>query len=167
MVTFVGFRGSLAERFERKTIWEPNSGCLLWTGSATPDGYGYLLEGSRVARASHVALRLAGKDVPKGMFALHSCDNPYCVNADHLFVGSHKDNMTDMIAKGRHNFSGLALAPSKRGMNDGKRDQARVFFEDGFGPTFIARATGVHKSTIDGWFRKWGHVPRARKRKAG
>jgi len=103
------FRGSLAERFESKTIPEPNSGCLLWLGAVRPHGYGKISDGPKLADATHIAFKLAGKEVPVGADVLHTCDNPYCVNLDHLFIGDAKANVADMIAKGRHNFSGLPL----------------------------------------------------------
>lgn len=110
-----GFRGSLAERFEANTIPEPNSGCLLWFGAARKRGYGRIRSGNgrEVIEATHVALALDGRPVPAGKQALHKCDNPYCVNANHLFIGDAKANVADMIAKARQNFSGLALGRGK------------------------------------------------------
>jgi hypothetical protein len=158
MATFKGFRGTLAQRFERKTIWEPNSGCLLWTGSVTNQGYGRILEGDKVVTATHVALRLAGKEVPNTMFVLHRCDNPSCVNVDHLFVGSLKANMADMVAKGRQNFSGLG-PPGHNRISDDGRQQARDLFNKGSGITATARATNRSYSTIRQWFLEWGYLP--------
>lgn len=102
----VGFRGSLAERFEKKYIPEPNSGCWLWTGSIDPKGYGQIRmpgphKRGRLRIASHVSLELVGREVPAGMEACHSCDNPGCVNPDHIFIGTHRENMHDSLRKGR------------------------------------------------------------------
>lgn len=108
-----GFRGTLAQRFEAKTIPEPNSGCLLWLGATRPHGYGKILDGNKIANATHVAMKLAGIHVPPGADVLHRCDNVYCVNVDHLFIGDAKANVADMMAKGRQNFSGLALGRCK------------------------------------------------------
>lgn len=109
MSSVIGMRGSIAERFERSTIPEPNSGCLLWLGSHDHHGYGQMRNGQTLFYVSHIALQLAGRPIPKGMWALHRCDNPYCVNADHLFIGTQKDNMADAINKGRFNMTGLEL----------------------------------------------------------
>jgi hypothetical protein len=78
-------------------------GCRLWIGSKTVGRYGRLLKkGTR-----HLAHRLAYErfkgPVPKGLEVCHSCDNPSCVNPDHLFVGTAKDNALDRQAKGRGN----------------------------------------------------------------
>lgn len=99
-------RVPLADRFERLHIPEPNSGCWIWTGSLSRQGYGQI----RMAKtgpgqlrcASHIALELAGRPLPAGLFACHKCDNPPCVNPDHLFPGTQVDNIQDAKRKGRH-----------------------------------------------------------------
>lgn len=114
----VGFRGSLSERFERKFIPEPNSGCWLWTGSVDSKGYGQIrmpgkARQGRLRYATHISLELAGHEIPDGLEACHHCDNPCCVNPDHLFVGTHQDNMRDSWRKGRASKPPLA----KKGIN--------------------------------------------------
>lgn len=104
----------LEVRFERRTIPEPMSGCLLWTGEVNDKGYGRFLIGGKRIPSTHVALALAGRPVPNGMLACHHCDNPGCVNEAHLFVGTHTDNKRDMMGKNRHDHSGL-LTGGKRG----------------------------------------------------
>lgn len=103
-----GWRGTLAERFERKTIPEPNSGCLIWLGANRPPaGYGVMRDEQNAAvPATHIALQLDGRSVPSGMQALHRCDNPHCVNAEHLFIGSQQMNVDDMRRKQRDNYYG-------------------------------------------------------------
>ena len=50
---------------------------------------------------SHLALSMKGIEVPRGFMACHRCDNTFCINTDHLFVGTGKENMADASAKGR------------------------------------------------------------------
>jgi hypothetical protein len=88
-------------RLERNSIPEPNSGCTLWLGSSNKEGYGRIGVSGRSELATHAALRVAGREVPRGMLACHTCDNPYCINPDHLYVGTHQDNMRDMVRKRR------------------------------------------------------------------
>jgi hypothetical protein len=90
-----------AERFALKVMPEPNSGCHLWLGMLDWRGYAIMNIGGKNKKASHIALALAGRPLPKGMFACHRCDLPCCVNAVHLFHGTHRDNMQDAKRKGR------------------------------------------------------------------
>lgn len=89
----------IAERFWKYV--SKTDGCWLWTGSA-PHGYGSMTINKRRVKATHVSWKLHGRDLPKGKWLLHKCDNPPCVNPDHLFVGDHAANTADKMAKGRH-----------------------------------------------------------------
>jgi hypothetical protein len=75
--------------------------CWPWMGTRIAEGYGQILEYGRKRPATHVALEIAGSPVPPGLFALHHCDNPPCVNPTHLFIGNQTDNARDKMAKGR------------------------------------------------------------------
>jgi hypothetical protein len=87
----------------------PESGCWIWTGGCTgaKHRYGICIRfGERLAhRVSWRAFRGA---IPVGLFVLHKCDTPSCVNPDHLWLGTIGDNTRDMYAKGRGNKGGSA-----------------------------------------------------------
>jgi hypothetical protein len=78
--------------------------CWLWVGSKTHFGYGQLYN-HKDKRHPHRAHRLSWEihygDIPDGLQVLHKCDNPGCVNPEHLFLGNQKDNVRDAIRKGR------------------------------------------------------------------
>ena len=88
---------------ESNTVPEPNSGCWLWLGYLAGGKKKYAVwgQGRERVQVSHLALWLRGIHVPSGFDACHTCDNPVCVNPDHLFVGTRKQNMQDARAKGR------------------------------------------------------------------
>lgn len=95
----------LAIRFQQFIGETTASGCILWTGGSNRDGRGVIATeppGSRQISAPAAALLLAGSPVPKGKSALHHCDNPPCVNIEHLFIGTQVDNDRDMVTKRRH-----------------------------------------------------------------
>lgn len=76
--------------------------CWVWTANVNHRGYGRVLYRGKVQQAHRVAWEMVHGPIPDGLFVLHHCDNPPCVNPDHLFVGTHSDNMVDAVRKGRH-----------------------------------------------------------------
>ena len=79
-----------------------DNGCWIWCGAKVRGGYGgFSSSGRTIARAHRVAWYLTYGPICEKMFVLHRCDNPSCVNPEHLFLGTTDDNMKDMIAKRR------------------------------------------------------------------
>jgi len=101
--------------FEQKFIPEPNSGCFLWLGGVSDRGYGRVRLFGKTAVASRASWILYRGAIPVGSHVLHRCDNPLCVNPDHLFLGTPQDNTDDMLAKGRNRPIGRSMTHCKRG----------------------------------------------------
>ena len=77
-------------------------GCWWWIGSLNLQGYGRLRHEGKFKKASHLFYELYRGEIPQGMIIRHTCDNPSCVNPQHLLLGTHSDNMRDMVSRGRH-----------------------------------------------------------------
>lgn len=109
-------RRPIEERFLEKAIPKPNSGCWLWLGALDKDGYGHICLGgasSSPIGAHRAALLIAGREIPVGMSVLHHCDVPSCVNPDHLYIGTQKDNAADMMRRNRYKNNAHVLKGRK------------------------------------------------------
>jgi len=97
---------SLVDRFWSK-FKRPKGKCWNWLASLDTSGYGLIREshGSRNCSTTHKAHRLSwmlfNGPIPDGLYVLHKCDNPKCVNPGHLFLGTALDNAQDRDKKGR------------------------------------------------------------------
>lgn len=153
-------------RFKQKVIVNQESGCWEWVGASDGHGYGHFWFRGSIQKAHRVSLALHGVEIPSGLWALHKCDNPPCVNPDHLFIGDRADNMKDMSKKGRQVFQ---VSPEKvaKGV---KHSMSKLKEEDvidiinrvkqGQSLTEVAKIFSVSKSLI--WHikegRLWKHI---------
>jgi hypothetical protein len=90
------------QRFWDKVEKIPFHECWEWTASKSGDGYGAFKIKGKQYSAHRVSYELNHGPIPKGKCVLHSCDNPLCVNPQHLWLGTHLDNSKDKIFKGRN-----------------------------------------------------------------
>jgi HNH endonuclease len=92
----------LPERIADKIIPEPNSGCWLWMGALDTKGYGKTKYEGRNWLVHRLIFCIKNKlKITDGKFVCHKCDNTLCVNPNHMFIGTQKDNMLDASRKGR------------------------------------------------------------------
>lgn len=90
------------ERFLKFVEKDPITGCWLWLGCKSKKGYGrFQWHTGQSVQATHAAFILFIGPIPVGCDILHSCDNPPCVNPQHLFPGTNLDNVIDRCIKGR------------------------------------------------------------------
>lgn len=92
-------RKSVQERFWEK-VTRNGKECWTWT-AALRGGYGVFFDGKKMRQAHQVSWEFTNGYIPDGLFVLHKCDNPPCVNPDHLFLGTQVDNIRDRDNKGR------------------------------------------------------------------
>jgi hypothetical protein len=102
----VDFNESFIARFEAKVGEQLPNGCKEWQANRLDAGYGLIRTNSTgSARLAHRAIyEYTYGAIPQGGVVMHSCDNPRCVNIKHLVLGIQKDNVHDMVAKGRHSW---------------------------------------------------------------
>lgn len=147
---------TLLQRLENMSIPEPNSGCFLWTGPVQDTGYPKITVNYRTRRATRVSYEVHKGPIPEGMCVCHKCDVKSCINPDHLFLGTHQDNMDDMVAKGRSRDRRGERSPLAK-MTD---EQILLIRADIRSNRAIAAAFGLRKSTISDIKRgrTWRHL---------
>lgn len=156
-------RETLIKRFMDKVQPEPMSGCWLWVGSYNNRGYGILSINNSTKKAHRVSWDLFRTGSIHGFFVCHKCDVRGCVNPDHLFSGTAKDNKMDQMAKGRFTpFLGDGHASSK--MTEELVIKVRKMARIGFTHSELAALYGVHKGTISKAItgETWGHLKEMR-----
>lgn len=148
-----------------KKIWDNTlvtNDCWIWQGSKNPAGYGNMWTGERYDRPHRIVWCYANNSwIANGQQVCHHCDNPSCVNPDHLFIGTSKDNHQDMIAKGRQN------RPDHVGINHPRTffteddiHNIRLALSKGTRPVELARKYGLSISTVQSikTQNNWSHI---------
>lgn len=128
--------------------------CWNWEGYRQPDGYGMIRNGKNMQLTHRVSFEISNGEIPKGLYVLHHCDNPACVNPKHLFLGTQQDNVDDCRKKGR-------LAVGERRAK-GKLTAANVkeIRSSTASQRILAKQYGVHNSIISLVVNRksWKHV---------
>jgi len=138
-------------RFEKYFI--KSSNCWHWEGGKNGNGYGSLMNIYGKFEVAHrISYKLYNGEIPEGILVLHKCDIRHCVNPNHLFLGTHKDNTDDMVKKGRHggyknNFKGSKNPNSKINEKDKKTIIASLLNKKNTQKE-LAQIYGVHRQAI-------------------
>lgn len=156
---FTTKRPTPTERFMKFVMPEPNTGCWFWSGAVDADGYGgfyfnYIIE--KAHRFSYMTFR---GEIPPSMIVCHSCDQPSCVNPDHLFLGTYLDNRNDMLKKGRGRIiKGESVGLSK--LTEIQVIEIRRLGSEGMRGSEISKKFDVTTSTINKILRNelWTHI---------
>lgn len=156
----------LPERFYSKVACGAPNHCWMWTDHADSKGYGLLSVDGKVVKAHRIAWMLAFGGIPTGLQVCHACDNPGCVNPNHLLLGTSRANTMDKVKKGRQSrcgpnnpakgdFHGMAVLaePDVRNIIAGRNNWGFSYME-------LAKQYGVSKGTIASIFqgRNWKHI---------
>lgn len=100
---YTKMRGAtLIEKVEAYSVAVPFSGCWIWMRSLGPTGYGQLWNGSFMEGAHRCSWKAFKGPIPAELDVLHHCDVRCCVNPSHLYLGTHQQNMDDMMNRGRN-----------------------------------------------------------------
>jgi len=138
---------------------EKTNGCWKYNGAKDRDGYhahSYIANGKRIKTGAHRFMMMVnGHTIPKDYVVCHHCDNPSCVNPNHLFIGTVKDNNDDKVRKGRQTkLLGSKNPLSKLDEATAKKIKAeavvgsRVGYNNGSNIKTVAKKYGVHIETV-------------------
>lgn len=143
----------LEERFWENVIkGDDQKKCWAWSGVIDQHGYGKISKGrfgEGAVRAHRLSWEINKGPIPKGLVVIHICDNPNCVNPDHLKIGTQKANMLDCKEKGRLGRRGNFGSENSSAKLDERSVQLiRVALAHGVKYPPLAEASGVHTTTI-------------------
>jgi hypothetical protein len=145
------------ERIESKVEKIPEAGCWIWMGATQVRGYGELISHNRKRLAHRASYETFIGEIPQGMYVCHSCDNVYCVNPAHLFLGTQKQNLQDMAKKGR---STIGERNPRAKLNEMQVKNIKYSLSLGTSVSLIAKQHNVTSGAISliKQGKRWNHV---------
>ena len=151
-------RGFSYEDF--RSLLVPNGACLEWVKSCTTGGYGQTQYKGKRIYVHRLTMLLEGIDIPKDKFVLHTCDNPCCCNPDHLFLGTHQDNMDDKVRKGRQSHAKGIDAGMAKLSNDDVIEIRNIYSKGGYTQEAIGNIYDITQANVSFIVNRknWSHI---------
>ena len=153
------YDNKVLDRFWAKVDKSGPDDCWNWNAGTSNKGYGRFAFQGKTRFAHRVSWLIANGSIKNansyhGVCVLHRCDNPPCVNPKHLFLGTHQDNINDMVNKGRSNLG------SKHGKSSLTESSVEFIRSCGLRSTALSRIFKVSPNTISEarFGRTWKHV---------
>jgi hypothetical protein len=144
---------TLQERIDHFSVKRDN-GCIDWIGYADKERYGRMRVSSKLLRVIRVVYTMHNGEIPEGLVVRHVCDNPACINIEHLEIGTNKDNIDDRTKRGRgvrgeKSHEALLTEAAVLGIRSSTESRK-----------ILAARYGVHTDTIGDVIRRksWKHV---------
>lgn len=134
------------------------SECIRWTGSYDTKGYGRIKRGGKSFKAHRLAYERAKGPIPEGLFICHSCGNPACVNPEHLYAGTQKQNMAD---RDRHGSTRIGEMHANSKLTADSVKAIRAAHAAGIEFEELGRRYGIsaNQARNVALRKQWRHVP--------
>ena len=134
----------------------PHAGCHIWD-NYLDNGYGQVWFQEKLHLAHRLIYEFKNGSIPKGVMVCHVCDTPSCVNPDHLFLGTQKDNMGDCVSKGRISRGGSRWNAK---LTEGQVIKIRALLKEGVVQREIAQEFGIAPRAVSdiNTGQNWGWV---------
>ena len=178
-------RAEVGSRLRKRIVINQKTECWLWQGGLDKQGRGRIWTNGCLRLAHREVWRVINGPIQNGKLLCHICDNPQCVNPKHLYVGTQKDNVRDMMKKGRHWTTKQPVRAEKIGRQNGLKNtwakgagnpkaklteqQVRFIRADPRSTKYLVADYGVDRTTIQRIRRgaSWQHLKAIEHEKSG
>lgn len=149
---------SIGDVLIQNSVTDSSTGCMNWALRRNIGGYGIIRREGRSLFAHRVSYEFTYGRFPPELDVLHKCDNPACVNPEHLFLGTDKENRADCCAKGRQSRG--EGRPNHVLTADQVLEIRRLYATGGYSTRMLGRSFGVSGHHIASIVRreKWKHI---------
>ena len=134
----------LKEKILSNVVVNEETGCWDWQRSKTRNGYGHVRVGKKLKSSHRISYEVFLGEIGSNLNVLHKCDNRGCCNPDHLFLGTHSDNMRDKVSKNRqYKPTGINHPKSKLDESD-----VRAILQDTRSMNDIGASYNIHPTVV-------------------